>query len=152
MEYMNIVKNFEGCTKEWIKLYTSTNDKSDVPSSSEENVKIEESEEGIDVYKDAKESVVNVDINSSTKIIRKSSTRETMESFTSACSKLQVDDKDLDYSNCKTYEEIELVRNQIITMMHLKYIQFDRYIRCPTHYHRAKIIVKDGKDDKIKWN
>ena len=135
-DYLEVVKKFEDCTKEWIKKYNF--EKSS--NNSDEDLK-----KRAEVVK--KEKLAEEDEKSGNKILRRSSTHETFDSFVSATSELFEDESAMDFSKAITYEEIDAIRNRIIVKMHQKYILFDRYIRCPTHYHRAKVIVKD----KINW-
>eukprot|EP00835_Amoeboradix_gromovi_P005571 NODE_536_length_7014_cov_0.311208.p5 type:complete len:143 gc:universal NODE_536_length_7014_cov_0.311208:1475-1047(-) len=142
-----MINKFENCTREWIKLYTA--EKSGSENTSEEDLKRQLDIVDSIAFNENNNAVSEV---SRSRVLRKSSTHSDLDSFVSANSRIVVDEKELEFAYAKTYEEIDFIRSKIVQQMHMKYTSFDRYIRCPTTYHRAKVIVKNGAEDKIVWN
>ena len=143
-EYLDVTLKFEDCTKEWIRLHALQQSN----TTSEEE--LHRNESVVDLHQeklsDYQESITLK------RVLRKSSTHSSLESFISAKSDIVFDETELDFTKATNFEEIDEIRSKIIQHMHLKYIAFDRYVRCPTHYHRAKHIIRDGAKDKIVWN
>jgi hypothetical protein len=99
----------------------------------------------------ARESPKESNESTAKKVVRRSSTHSSMDSFVSAESEAKVNEADLDFTRAATYEQIDEIRLKIINQLHIRYTAYDRYIRCPTHYHRSKVIVRDGQNDNVVW-